>query len=92
MVRVTTAEGKSANTEEVMTVITAVDAFRATPRIDWHDASGPAIVWVGNIHWLTWRERFALWRGKESIETIAMKRWPNQWAARSKILSGQRPW
>jgi hypothetical protein len=37
---------------------------------------GPCIVWAEDQWWLTWRERFQLWRGARTVEDIARQRMP----------------
>jgi hypothetical protein len=53
-----------------------VEALREPPHILWTHVDGPYLTWAGNGHWLTWRERFALWCGRTDIEAITQKHWP----------------
>jgi hypothetical protein len=58
------------------------EAVTAAPSIQWQHVDGPLLTWAGQLHWLTWRERFTLWLGKTTPEAIAEARWPVITAAR----------
>lgn len=53
-----------------------LEALKAAPRVNWKHVDGPMLMWAGSVDWLTWRERIALWFGRESVESLAQKRWP----------------
>lgn len=43
----------------------------AQPHIIWKHIDGPLLCCRdGSMHWLTWRERFAMWLGLLSIEQL----------------------
>lgn len=52
------------------------DALDDAPHITWRHVDGPLMTWAGRMHWLTWQERFLLWIGRETPESIAAKRFP----------------
>lgn len=52
------------------------EAVEADPAIRWNHIDGPMMTWAGHMHWLTWRERFLLWTGRETAESLAQKHWP----------------
>lgn len=44
------------------------------PSIVWKHTDGPLLTCSdGTLHWLTWWERFQLWRGKTTIEALDRK-------------------
>lgn len=50
----------------------------ARPYIKAKHIDGPLLVYRdGQMHWLTWRERFRFWMGWEDAESIEAKRRPN---------------
>ena len=49
-------------------------AFVAAPEIQWNHIDGPLMTWAGNMHWLTFGERFFLFFGLTTHEKIAHKR------------------
>lgn len=52
------------------------EAVEADPTIRWNHVDGPMMTWAGHMRWLTWRERFFLWIGRETPEGLARKHWP----------------
>lgn len=45
------------------------------PFVKWHHIDGPVLVARdGQLYWLTWKERFALWFKLRSIEEIEAER------------------
>lgn len=62
------------------------EAAEADPTIKWKHIDGPMMTWAGHMHWLTWRERFLLWIGRETPESLAQKHWPRR-AAFTKLRS-----
>lgn len=68
-------EAVSAKGEDGMTDIDVPwEAFDALPVVDWDHVDGPVITWAGQIHWLTWEERFSLALKLTTPEGIAAKR------------------
>lgn len=59
-----------------MSIGVPIEAVRAAPTINYRHIDGPLLEWAGQMHWLTWRERWAVWRGKETAESLAQKHWP----------------
>jgi hypothetical protein len=57
-------------------VSTPLEAVLAEATVRWNHIDGPLLSWAGQLHWLTWRERFAIWIGRETPDTIAQKHWP----------------
>lgn len=53
------------------------EALTAKPHINWKHIDGPLMTWAGQMHWLTWRQRFALWLGRATIQTVAEGQWPH---------------
>ena len=51
-------------------------AISAGPYINWRHVDGPMLSWAGQIHWLTWRERFSLFVRWQTVDHIACRRWP----------------
>lgn len=49
------------------------DWFRH-PEVQWDHIDGPLLMWRGQLHWLTWKERFMLAIGRTSIQQIAERR------------------
>ena len=60
-----------------MSVAMPTEAFHAKPTIRRH-IDGPLLSWACHLHWLTWRERLAVWVGRETAETLAQKHWPQR--------------
>lgn len=50
---------------------------KALPTIKKH-IDGPILTWAGHIHWLSWKERFAIWAEWETAESLAQKHWPRR--------------
>ena len=53
------------------------EALAAKPHVNWRHIDGPLMTWAGQMHWLTWRQRFALWLGRTTIEAVAESQWPH---------------
>jgi hypothetical protein len=50
----------------------------ARPDIQWNHIDGPLLHFRnGELHWLTWRERFRCWMGWDDAETLEAKHRPN---------------
>jgi hypothetical protein len=50
----------------------------ARPDIQWNHIDGPVVHFRnGEMHWLTWRERFRYWRGYETALTLEAKHRPH---------------
>jgi hypothetical protein len=49
--------------------------YHASARVRRH-IDGPLMTWAGQLHWLTWRERLALWLGLTSVDVLAARHWP----------------
>lgn len=48
------------------------------PYVKWKHIDGPLLVYSdGQMHWLTWRERFRCWMGRDDAESIQRKRRPD---------------
>jgi hypothetical protein len=47
------------------------------PHVVWNHIDGPLMTWCGELHWLTWRERFRIWAGLSTVRDVAHKRWPH---------------
>lgn len=76
-----------------MTVSMPVEALYARPRINFRHIDGPMLMWAGNIHWLTWRERFAVWLGRTDADQIARRYWPERadWAVEALLVGWEEP-
>ncbi len=46
------------------------ESLLADPHVTWKHVGGPFLTWAGNTHWLTLRERLALWFKRTTIEAI----------------------
>lgn len=55
----------------------SIEAAQASPKIRRH-VDGPLLSWAGHLHWLTWRERYLLWVGRETAESLAQRHWPRR--------------
>lgn len=68
-----------------------IEALRASPRIRFKHIDGPLLEWGGRLHWLTIRERFLVWIGRETAESIAQRVWPDRqrWAAETARPTGE---
>lgn len=53
-----------------------IEAYRTSANLRRH-IDGPLLSWAGRLHWLTIRERFALWLGLTSVEALAQRQWPD---------------
>lgn len=62
-------------TELAPGVSAPTEAFYKEPTIRKH-VDGPLLSWVGQLHWLTWCERFLVWCGYDTAESLAQKHWP----------------
>lgn len=60
-----------------MNVGVPIEAITDGPRVQWNHIDGPLLSWAGHIHWLTWRERLAIWLRFRTVYEIAEKRWPH---------------
>lgn len=58
-----------------MTVGMSIEAWDEPAHVQWNHIDGPLLTWRGGLHWLTWRERFAIWRGRATPQSIAEKVW-----------------
>lgn len=54
-----------------------VDALTDGPHIQWNHIDGPLMTWCGELHWLTWGERFRIHFGIATPRSIALERWPH---------------
>jgi hypothetical protein len=54
------------------------EAFIEPPHVQWTHIDGPLMSWAGHLHWLTWRERLAIWLRLTSVEATAQKHWPQR--------------
>jgi hypothetical protein len=52
------------------------EALLADPHVNWKHIDGPLMIWAGQMHWLTLRERVALSLRMTTVEAIAQKHWP----------------
>jgi hypothetical protein len=52
----------------------SIEAIYSDPHINWRHIDGPLMTWAGQMHWLTWKERFLLWLGRITIHDIARSR------------------
>lgn len=61
------------------------EAYLAEPHVIWKHIDGPLMTWAGQLHWLTCRERAAIWFGLATVEDIAQKQWPERrfWYAKA---------
>jgi hypothetical protein len=50
------------------------EALLAPPRINWNHIDGPLLMWGGQMHWLTVRERAALFFRITTLKEIAQGR------------------
>lgn len=69
-----------------MTVQVPIEAVTSGPRVQWNHIDGPLLCWAASIHWLTWRERFAIWIGRRTVDEVACARWPHLARARRQAL------
>ena len=53
-----------------------MEAITDGPSLQRNHIDGPLLHWAGHMHWLTIRERLALWFGLTTIDDIAHRRWP----------------
>ena len=76
-----------------MTESMPIEALYARPHINFRHIDGPMLMWAGNIHWLTWRERIALWLGRTDADRIARQYWPEStdWAAEALLVGWEDP-
>ena len=50
----------------------------ARPKIQWNHIDGPLLNFRnGEMHWLTWRERFLCWIGREDAYSLEAKHRPH---------------
>jgi hypothetical protein len=50
----------------------------ARPSIQWNHVDGPLLhLRNGELHWLTWRERFRSWMGYDDAESLEAKHRPH---------------
>jgi hypothetical protein len=63
-----------------------IEDFLKEPHVMWTHIDGPLMTWAGQLHWLTMRERIALWFGATTIEAVAQKQWPERcfWYAKAR--------
>lgn len=61
------------------------EAILAGPDVKWNHVDGPLMIWAGHGHWLTWRERFALWIGRATVDEIGCRKWPHLAVLRMKL-------
>lgn len=66
-----------------------ISAITDGPSVQWNHIDGPLLSWAGLMHWLTWRERFAVWIGRKTIDDIAYARWPHLQRARASFCNEQ---
>lgn len=62
------------------------EAITGGPFVTWRHIDGPLMHWAGEMHWLTWRERFRIWIGRATVDQIACERWPYLAKARAQLL------
>lgn len=58
------------------TVSVPPEAITNGPDVIWNHIDGPLMTWAGQMHWLTLRERFLIWIGLETVDSIGCKRFP----------------
>ena len=61
-----------------MTIGVPIESITDGPSVQWNHIDGPMMFWAGQMHWLTWRERFAIfWNGIPEVDRIACRRFPH---------------
>lgn len=60
-----------------------IEAVQQPPHVNWRHIDGPLMTWAGHLHWLTWRQRLALWFGRTTLTDVACKQWPHLAAIRA---------
>jgi hypothetical protein len=58
-------------------VYVSVDEVAAAPHVQWNHIDGPLMIWCGELHWLTWRERLCIALGIATERDVAYRRWPH---------------
>lgn len=64
------------------------EAITSGPDVNWRHIDGPLMFWAGELHWLTWSERFSMWLGVQTLDQVAEKRWPHLAKSRRFLLAG----
>jgi hypothetical protein len=60
-----------------MTVSVPIKAITSGPEVQWNHIDGPLMHWAGQMHWLTWGERFAIRLRRRTVDEVAAKRFPH---------------
>jgi hypothetical protein len=53
----------------------------------WNHIDGPLMEWAGFMHWLTWRQRLALWLRRKTIDQLACEQWPFLASSRAALTA-----
>lgn len=53
-----------------------VEAVTDGPHVQWGHIDGPLMTWAGVVEWLTWRQRFAIWTHRKTVDEVACEQWP----------------
>lgn len=69
-----------------MSIGVPIEAITEGPSVIWKHIDGPMMVWAGQLHWLTWRERLLIWLGLETVDSIGCRRFPFLAGQRSKLF------
>ena len=68
-----------------------IAAITDGPNVQWNHIDGPLLTWAGELHWLTWRERFSLLFRRSTIDAIASARFPHLARLRRSLITKAEP-
>lgn len=63
------------------------EAVTDGPYLQRNHIDGPLLHWAGHMHWLTIRQRAALFFGLVTLDAIAVQQWPHLARIRRGLLS-----
>lgn len=58
-------------------IFVSASSVMAGPDVLWTHVDGPLLSWAASFHWLTWRERLAIWLRFSTVDEVACKHWPH---------------
>ena len=57
------------------------------PQLVKRHIDGPYITWAGFIKWLSFKERFMIWKGYKTVDDVAAKEWPELVELRENLMN-----
>lgn len=63
------------------------EAILEGPSINWKHVDGALLSWAGQMHWLTWVEKWRLHYKLDTVDDVASKRFPHLAKLRAELAN-----